>query len=158
MVSLECKRANVGQSVMDDRHPILVKFWMACALERTSFGCLSIAGGIGKTIVVVVVVVVVLVVLLFVVLLLVVARGMLLVVAVGNSLVGTWPESPTCCEAESGKKGDGRIVDVFDDMSNCGVFGIEIPPEGLNWLTHVEKIWTRVNEESVAEVVVGFNS
>jgi hypothetical protein len=107
---------------------------MACALERASsgvFGRLSITGGICKA-VVVVLLVVVLVVLLVVVLLVVVARGMLLAAAVGNSPVGTCGESPTCCEAESGKKGDGKIVDVFDDMSDCGVFGIEIQPEGLN--------------------------
>jgi len=47
---------------------------------------------------------------------------------------------------------------VFDGISDCGVFGIEAKPEGLNWLTHVEKIWTRVDEETVVEVVVGFDS
>jgi hypothetical protein len=137
MDGLDCLRANVGQSEIDDKHPILVKFWMACALERTPFGCLSITGGIFTAALV--------------------ARGVLLA-AFGNSLVRTCPESPTCCEGEAGKKDDWRFVDVFGDMSDCGVFEIEAQPEGLNWLTHVEKIWTRVDEESVMEVVVEFNS
>jgi hypothetical protein len=132
---LEFKRTNVGQSVMDDKHPILVKFWMACALERTPFGCLSITGGICTAVLV--------------------ACGKWPVAALGNSLVGTCGESPTCCEAVAGKKGDGKIVDVFDDMSDCVVFEIEGQREGLTWLTHVENIWTRVDEESVVEVVVG---
>jgi hypothetical protein len=79
------------------------------------------------------------------------------VAAFGNSLVGTCGESLTCCEAVAGEKGDGKIVDVLDDMCDCVVFEIEDQPEGLNWLTHVEKVWTRVGEESVVEVV-GFNS
>jgi hypothetical protein len=132
---LEFKRTNVGQSVMDDKHPILVKFWMACALERTPFGCLSITGGICTAVLV--------------------ACRKWPVAALGNSLVGTCGESPTCCEAAAGKKYDGKIVDVFDDMSDCVVFEMEGQPEGLNWLTHVENIWTRVDEESVVEVVVG---